>query len=104
MTIAVAHAGRNPGVTVAEVNLKLIWDVITAIRVGEKGYAFVVNSEGRLIAHPDLSLVLRDTDLSHLPQVENALSGAPDKASNAEIVSAHDGSRVLSAHAPIARL
>ena len=29
MTIAVAHAGHEPGVTVAEVNLKLIWDVIT---------------------------------------------------------------------------
>ena len=31
MTISVAHVGRNAGVTVAEVNLKFIWDVITAI-------------------------------------------------------------------------
>src|SRR3954467_14397249 len=101
MTIAVAHAGRNPGVTVAEVNLKLIWDVITAIRVGEKGYAFVVNSQGRLIAHPDLSLVLRDTDLSRLPQVASALAGTPGRTNTAEMVSGLDGSRVLSANAPI---
>ncbi|WP_299559174.1 GAF domain-containing protein [Enterovirga sp.] len=104
MTIAVAHAGRNPGVTVAEVNLKLIWDVITAIRIGQKGYAFVVNSQGRLIAHPDLSLVLRDTDLSRLPQVASALAGVPGQSNAAEIVEAQDGARVLSAHAPIARL
>ena len=35
MTIAVARAGQNAGVTVAEVNLKLIWDVISAIKVGQ---------------------------------------------------------------------
>ena len=64
MTIALAHVGKNSGVTVADVNLKLIWDVISAIRVGDKGYAFVVDGKGRLIAHPDLSLVLRDTDFS----------------------------------------
>ena len=64
MTIALAHVGKNSGVTVADVNLKLIWDVISAIRVGDKGYAFVVDGRGRLIAHPDLSLVLRDTDFS----------------------------------------
>jgi hypothetical protein len=46
MTIALAHVGKNPGVTVADVNLKLIWDVISAIRVGDKGYAFVVDGKG----------------------------------------------------------
>jgi hypothetical protein len=35
MTLALARAGRNAGVTVAEVNLKLIWDVITALKIGE---------------------------------------------------------------------
>lgn len=44
---------------IAEVNLKLIWDVIAAIRIGETGYAIVVDDSGHLIAHPDISLVLR---------------------------------------------
>ncbi len=74
MTIAVAHAGHHAGVTVAEVNLKFIWDLITAMQVGRTGYAYVVDSRGRLIADPDLSLVLRETDLSHLPQVAAALA------------------------------
>src|ERR1700756_3763776 len=43
MTMAVAQTGRNAGVTVAEVNLKLIWDVITAIKIGKTGYAYVVD-------------------------------------------------------------
>jgi hypothetical protein len=30
-TVALAHLGKTPGVTVADVNLKLIWDVINAI-------------------------------------------------------------------------
>ena len=64
MTISMAHAGRNPGVTIADVNLKLAWDVVTAIRVGNTGYAFITDPAGRLIAHPDMSLVLRNTDLS----------------------------------------
>ena len=61
LTIAVAHSGRNAGVTFAEVNLKLIWDVISTIKVGTSGYAYVVDRQGRLIAHPDISLVLRNT-------------------------------------------
>jgi len=76
MTIAMAHVGHDAGVTFADVNLKLIWDVISAIHVGETGYAFVVGSDGHLIAHPDLSLVLRETDFSNLPQVKQALAVA----------------------------
>jgi adenylate cyclase len=77
MTIAVAERGRNGGVTVAEVNLKFIWDVISGIEVGRTGRAYVVDAGGRLIAHPDISLVLRQTDLSGSPQVVAALDGGP---------------------------
>ncbi|CAA2155527.1 Sensor protein ZraS [Methylobacterium brachiatum] len=108
MTVSVAHAGRDPGVTMAEVNLKLIWDVVSSIHNGSGGYAFVVTATGRLIAHPDLSLVLRDTDLSSLPEVAAALS-ARGSAGNAdaadyEIATALDGGSVLAAHATIPRV
>lgn len=59
MRIAVAGNLPAAGVAIAEVNLKLIWDVIAAIRIGETGYAIVVDDSGHLIAHPDISLVLR---------------------------------------------
>ena len=108
MTIAVAHSGRDPGVTVAEVNLKLIWDVVSSIKIGEGGYAFVVTSNGHLIAHPDLSLVLRDTDLSNLPEVAIALASieAGDKrqSDDYEITTGIDGGSVLAARATIPRV
>jgi hypothetical protein len=56
---ALAGTRRDAGVSVAEVNLKLIWDVVSQIKVGERGQAYVVDAQGRLIAHPDISLVLR---------------------------------------------
>ena len=105
MTLSLAGTRRDAGVSVAEVNLKLIWDVVSQIKVGEHGHAYVVDSQGRLIAHPDISLVLRNTDLSQLAQVQAAQArarGAPaDQVQEAEEVR---GRRVLTAYAPVAPL
>ncbi len=101
MTLSLAHVGRNPGVTAASVNLKLIWDVVTAIRVGQAGYAYVTDAGGRLVAHPDMSLVLRETDLSRLPQVARAIAAGDATPTT---VLGPDGRHVLSAHAVIPTL
>ena len=102
MTMAVAHGGRG-GVTVAEINLKLIWDVVSQIKVGKDGYAYVVGPQGRLGAHPDISLVLRGTEMKRLPQVAAALA-AP--GADSEEIDARNltGVSVLSAHAEIPAL
>jgi signal transduction histidine kinase len=70
MTLAVGR--RGAGVAVAEISLKYIWDVVSSIKVGVRGAAFVVDAQGKLIAHPDLSLVLRNMDVSSLAQVQAA--------------------------------
>ncbi|WP_262268288.1 cache domain-containing protein [Microvirga yunnanensis] len=62
LTVAMSGNRASVGVVVAEVNLKLIWDVISAIKVGRTGTAFLLDGPGRLIAHPDISLVLRGAD------------------------------------------
>src|ERR1700746_457597 len=49
MTLAIAGTRRDAGVSIAEVNLKLIWDVVSQIKVGERGHAYVVDAQGRLI-------------------------------------------------------
>ena len=105
MTLALAGARRDAGVSVAEVNLKLIWDVVSRIKVGEKGHAYVVDANGRLIAHPDISLVLRNTDLSGLSQVKAARAAAAGEASDhvQEAVDIH-GRDVLTAYAAVAPL
>ena len=63
MTISLAGTGEDAGVVAAEANLKLIWDVVSQIRIGRNGYAYVIDRQGRLVAHPDISLVLRGTDM-----------------------------------------
>src|SRR5437763_3245005 len=73
MTLSLAGTRKDAGVSIAEVNLKLIWDVVSQIKVGERGHAYVVGAQGRLIAHPDISLVLRNTDMSKLSQVQAVL-------------------------------
>src|SRR5581483_3084142 len=84
MTLALAGTRKDAGVSIAEVNLKVIWDVVSNIKVGEHGHAYVVGSQGRLIAHPDISLVLRNTDMSKLVQVQAALAEQQALAEQAE--------------------
>ena len=82
MTVAVPierFAGDVVGVLVAEVNLKYIWEVVSRIKVGQAGYAYVVSREGDLIAHPDISLVLQKRQVKHLSQVQTALAGTPTR-------------------------
>ncbi|THD75426.1 MAG: GAF domain-containing protein [Bradyrhizobium sp.] len=105
MTLSLAGTRKDAGVSIAEVNLKLIWDVVSQIKVGEHGHAYVVGAQGRLIAHPDISLVLRNTDMSKLVQVQAARAGAanfdPDSLQGARNI---QGQEVLTASAPIAPL
>src|SRR6266496_4065933 len=105
MTLALAGTRRDAGVSVAEVNLKLIWDVVSQIKVGNRGHAYVVDAKGRLIAHPDISLVLRNTDLSRLAQVQAArAAGAGQTTELLQVAEDVQGRSVLTAFAPVAPL
>jgi signal transduction histidine kinase len=99
MTLSLAGTRRDTGVSIAQVNLKLIWDVVSKIKVGEHGRAYVVDSGGRLIAHPDISLVLRNTDMSRLAQVQGARAGSA--AATVEEADDIGGHKVLTAYAPV---
>jgi signal transduction histidine kinase len=106
MTLSLAGTRKDAGVSIAEVNLKLIWDVVSQIKVGEGGRAYVVGAEGRLIAHPDISLVLRNTDMSKLAQVQAARVGGGNVDTADSLAGAQNiqGQEVLTASAPIAPL
>src|SRR5712672_4732501 len=105
MTLAIAGTRRDAGVSVAEVNLKLIWDVVSQIKVGERGHAYVVDAQGRLIAHPNISLVLRNTDMSKLAQVAAARAlDAGGAAEPAQVANDIRGREVLTTHAPVTPL
>src|SRR5512139_877603 len=102
MTIAIRSSDTGP-VTVGDVNLKFIWDVVSRIKVGDKGKAYVADAKGYLVADPDIGLVLRKTDLSGLPHVRAALGGAASVEPAIESVDLA-GTPVLTAVAPITTL
>jgi len=99
MTVAMAGDDPDQGVTVAEVNLQFILDVISQLRVGKAGVAYVVDPEGTLVAHSDITLVLRKTSMGHLAQVRSALSGSQGEEGG--VARDIQGRRVLSAHTSI---
>jgi signal transduction histidine kinase len=105
MTLAMSGTRHDNGVIVGQVNLKFIWDIVSRIKAGMHGQAYLIDGKSRLIAHPDISLVLRNTDMSRLPQVQAALAllTAP-KADRLLAAVDLQGQSVLSAHAPIAPL
>ncbi|XIA66351.1 adenylate/guanylate cyclase domain-containing protein [Bradyrhizobium sp. TZ2] len=80
MRIAVAGNRAAAGIVVADINLKLIRDIIAAIKIGDTGHALIVDESGRLIAHPDISLVLRSGagsgDFNRLKSVVSAANGS----------------------------
>ncbi len=70
--------------------------------MGQDGRAYVVDAQGRLIAHPDISLVLRNIDLSNLAQVRaaRAIDGAMP-SDPMQVAKDIQGRRVLTTYAPI---
>lgn len=65
------------GVLSAEVHLKPLWDLVSDLRVGESGYVYVVDKGGRIVAHPDVSLVLKETIIDN-PHVGEIRAGKSD--------------------------
>ncbi|GLK85747.1 adenylate/guanylate cyclase domain-containing protein [Ancylobacter defluvii] len=100
MTVAVAGNRSATGVAIAEVNLKFIWEIISAIHVGRTGEAFVLDAPGRLVAHPDISLVLRADDASARPLqlLRSAIVARPGQAAAGRDTG---GTAVMAAMAPI---
>jgi class 3 adenylate cyclase len=101
LTVAIGGNRPSVGVVVAEVNLKLIWDVISAIKVGETGSAFVLDRPGRLVAHPDISLVLRGADDATLEPFRAIRAAVV--AAGAGLATAQDaeGNAIAAAAAPV---
>lgn len=53
------------GVLVGEIDLKNIWAIVDSIKVGKTGFAFLISSDGLLIAHPDKQKILKK-ELSYI--------------------------------------
>jgi len=103
MTVAIRSGGERPLLTVAELNLKFIWDVISRIKIGAKGKAYVVDRDGFLVADPDIGLVLRKTQLGALEHVKTMTAAPSDELPALQSLDLA-GTRVLASMAPIESL
>jgi len=72
MTLGLAGTRSDAGVSVVELNLTSIWDIVQQTKVGNRGVAYVVDAGGRVIAHPDFGVRKSLRDLSTLAQVQEA--------------------------------
>jgi signal transduction histidine kinase/DNA-binding response OmpR family regulator len=106
MIIAVPSGDSGNEITAAGVDLKAVGDIIGDVQVGSGASAYVVDTNGRLIGHPDPTLVRQNRDLSALPQVEAARKAASGGAGETEAAVGTGllGGRVLSAHAAVPAL
>jgi hypothetical protein len=95
MNMSFAGTPRDAGVSVVKVSLRLIWEVVRQVRASEHVTAYVLDAQGRVIAHSD-DLNLFQHDFSSLPQVQ---------AASVTGVVAHDNNarEVLIAYAAVAR-
>jgi signal transduction histidine kinase/CheY-like chemotaxis protein len=101
LTLAVANTAVPGPVLRAEVDLKFAWDVISRTREGPSGFAYLVDAQGYLVAHPDISLVLRKTDWGALAHVRAALSRDAAAAGSTADARNAEGHKIVSAHARV---
>ncbi len=90
-------AGKVIGVLQAQVNLKLIWEVVRDLTVGDIGRTYIVTRSGHIIAHSNPGLVLQRRSALDLPQVKLAFRPSPVVPKPQTLMSHNlDGQRVLS--------
>ncbi len=104
MAIARPAGGRDGGTTAIEVNLKFVWDVVSQLRVGRTGIAYVIDAEGHLVAHPDISLVLQKLEWTKQAQILAARAAGPETQVRHIEAFNRDGKPVLVAFARIPAL
>jgi signal transduction histidine kinase len=94
ITLALRDEGTDGRVTMADVNLKFVGDLVREIRFGRDGRAFVIDGEHHLVAHPDIRHVLRKTTV---PGIVPAGADAPGSG----LLENLDRVRVLATYAPV---
>lgn len=67
--LILATPTTDGGVVAARLRMNVLWNVIAGIRFGESGRAYIVNERGRIIAHPEHEIVLKNTTIADHPEM-----------------------------------
>ncbi len=71
----IERGGKTVGVIGASIDLSELSELSSAVHTGKTGYGFIVEGNGKLIAHPDAELISSLTDVSELDPVSKAIEG-----------------------------
>ena len=87
------------GALVVWIDLRRVWDIVSSVRVGDSGYAYVLDADGNLIAYRDPAPILAHAN----PVQTNAgLRARLQTASGVGEYVGLNGVAVIGSHAPIA--
>jgi HD-GYP domain-containing protein (c-di-GMP phosphodiesterase class II) len=102
----VTPLGGHGRALATEVSLRKLQDLIAHTKVGRRGLAYVVDGQGRLVAHPDLARALAREDVSSVPIVAQLLADLPANGRAMTVVTDFmaDGKAQVGAFAPLGRL
>lgn len=93
--------GDFQGVLAAELNLKFMWNLVDQLQVGETGYAYVVDREGSLLAYSDTARVLRQENVSALPEVAAFMAGESEEVHGASVGTGIEGEDSVQTYAQL---
>ena len=89
ITRPVSVGGTLRGVVGGDLKLQTIDDILNSFDLGGMGYAFLVDEQGKVLVHPDKSLVLKtlaDLFPGGAPRLQSGLQGASSSDGSARLV------------------
>jgi PAS domain S-box-containing protein len=87
------------GVLVVDFDLSDLWQSVLSTKVGDKGYAYVVDDKGNLIAYPDSAFLAKHHSLTGVHEIQDFLQNNPD----VHVSTSERGQQVLASYQPITR-
>ena len=94
--------GEFQGTLAAELNLISMFNLVNQLKVGNTGYAYVVNSQGKLIAFKNTSLSLNGEDVSNISAVNAFIHNpASNPVKGASLYTGMNGALVVGTYASL---
>ncbi len=94
-------SGKVIGLIGATIDLSMITDIVNTEKLGETGYAFMVNREGTVIAHPNDELILEDNFLVNKPESLMAIGQKMVKGEKGVGSYEFEGDKKILAYSPV---
>ena len=108
LSLTIALPIRSPaadivGALIAEVNISHLWQDVARIKIGQSGYAYLVDNQGRFVAYQKPTEVLQryGENVSGLPPVNEFVNNGREETGEVRKYDGLFGQEVIGVYAPI---